>query len=136
MGAKGAVLGGAAGYVVAGPAGGAVGLLAGQNANKKNTSLVAEMGAMIHTKDPKEPSIFFSFVVPGTNKGDRIYAEKADDARSFVFQVKSLLGLDKKEIIVNSQSDADEIRKYKALLDEGIISQEEFEAKKKQLLGL
>lgn len=33
-------------------------------------------------------------------------------------------------------SGADEIRKYKNLLDEGIITQEEFEAKKKQLLGL
>lgn len=33
-------------------------------------------------------------------------------------------------------STADEIKKYKDLLDEGIISQEEFDAKKKQLLNL
>ncbi len=33
-------------------------------------------------------------------------------------------------------SAADEIAKYKALLDSGTITQEEFEAKKKQLLGL
>ena len=33
-------------------------------------------------------------------------------------------------------SSADELRKYKQLLDEKIISQEEFEQKKKQLLGL
>lgn len=33
-------------------------------------------------------------------------------------------------------SSSDEIKKFKALLDEGIISQEEFDAKKKQLLGL
>lgn len=33
-------------------------------------------------------------------------------------------------------SNADEIRKYKALLDDGIITEEEFEAKKKSLLGL
>lgn len=33
-------------------------------------------------------------------------------------------------------SGADEIKKYKDLLDQGIISQDEFEAKKKQLLGL
>ncbi|NLE24971.1 MAG: DUF4428 domain-containing protein [Clostridiaceae bacterium] len=30
----------------------------------------------------------------------------------------------------------EEIKKYKALMDEGIISQEEFDAKKKQLLGI
>lgn len=33
-------------------------------------------------------------------------------------------------------SSADEIKKYKALLDDGVITQKEFEAKKKQLLGL
>ena len=34
------------------------------------------------------------------------------------------------------QSNADELKKYKELLDCGVISQEEFDAKKKQLLGL
>ena len=33
-------------------------------------------------------------------------------------------------------SNADELKKYKELLDMGVISQEEFDAKKKQLLGL
>lgn len=34
------------------------------------------------------------------------------------------------------QSNADELRKYKELLDSGTITQEEFDAKKKQLLGV
>lgn len=34
------------------------------------------------------------------------------------------------------QSSADELKKYKELLDSGVISQEEFDAKKKQLLGV
>ena len=34
------------------------------------------------------------------------------------------------------QSNADELRKFKELLDSGVITQEEFDAKKKQLLGL
>ena len=38
--------------------------------------------------------------------------------------------------ITMSQSNADELKKYKELLDNGIITQEEFDAKKKQLLGL
>ena len=33
-----------------------------------------------------------------------------------------------------TQSSADELSKYKKLLDDGVISQEEFDAKKKQLL--
>lgn len=38
--------------------------------------------------------------------------------------------------VVQATSAADEITKFKNLLDQGIISAEEFEAKKKQLLGL
>ena len=38
--------------------------------------------------------------------------------------------------VIQQASAADEIKKYKELLDMGIISQEEFDAKKKQLLGL
>lgn len=34
------------------------------------------------------------------------------------------------------QSNADELKKYKELLDAGVITQEEFDAKKKQLLGV
>jgi hypothetical protein len=37
---------------------------------------------------------------------------------------------------VAPQSNADELKKYKELLDMGAITQEEFDAKKKQLLGL
>lgn len=37
---------------------------------------------------------------------------------------------------VAASSPADELKKFKELLDMGIITQEEFEAKKKQLLGL
>ena len=42
----------------------------------------------------------------------------------------------KEEIKKNDDSKFDEIRKYKQLLDEGIITEEEFQAKKKELLNL
>jgi hypothetical protein len=38
--------------------------------------------------------------------------------------------------VVNQLSAADELKKFKELLDSGLITQEEFDAKKKQLLGL
>ncbi len=37
---------------------------------------------------------------------------------------------------VSAGSDAEELKKFKELLDMGVITQEEFDAKKKQLLGL
>jgi hypothetical protein len=39
-------------------------------------------------------------------------------------------------VTTSNVSSADELKKFKELLDAGIISQEEFDAKKKQLLGL
>ena len=38
--------------------------------------------------------------------------------------------------VIKETSNADELKKYKKLLDDGIISQEEFDAKKKQILGI
>ena len=38
--------------------------------------------------------------------------------------------------VVQQASAADELKKFKELLDMGVITQEEFDAKKKQLLGL
>ena len=48
-------------------------------------------------------------------------------------QGKSINNIIKQEI---PQSNADELKKFKELLDSGVITQEEFDEKKKQLLGL
>nr|WP_212116877.1 SHOCT domain-containing protein [Niallia circulans] len=45
--------------------------------------------------------------------------------------------IQKQDSIQNENFDAvNEIRKFKELLDDGIITEDEFEDKKKQLLGL
>ena len=50
---------------------------------------------------------------------------------------KTSLSTDEQENVpVQMVSNADEIRKYKELLDEGIITQDEFMIKKKELLGV
>lgn len=41
-----------------------------------------------------------------------------------------------KVVSENKSSDADELMKYKALLDQGVITQQEFDEKKRQILGL
>ncbi len=65
--------------------------------------------------------------------------------RDVIFNAISKLLLERqnqqksKETVVKQeipQSNADELKKYKDLLDNAIITQEEFDAKKKQLLGL
>ena len=47
-----------------------------------------------------------------------------------------LIARQSKPAVTSGDSPSDELRKYKELLDSGIITQEEFDAKKKQLLGL
>lgn len=44
--------------------------------------------------------------------------------------------INRQNVSAQPLDEADQIRKFKSLLDDGIITQEEFEAKKKQILGL
>ena len=87
------------------------------------------------------------------NNGEEIYLKmemlsglsvqgqaKKCEAMMDILRINKILPRLNKEPENNRQlsaiSAADEIKKFKALLDDGIISQEEFDLKKKQLLGL
>ena len=68
-----------------------------------------------------------------------LYIENANEIHSKVSQLiidrqnsKNLSTMK----VTNQDSNADELKKYKQLLDSGDITQEEFDEKKKQLLGL
>ena len=55
---------------------------------------------------------------------------------SFIKRSKSFNPETKVTVEVSNKSEADELKKFKELLDSGVITQEEFDAKKKELLGL
>ena len=61
-------------------------------------------------------------------------ASVAEEIRAFLEQ--KIVENNSKSGNQSALSPADELKKYKDLLDQGIITQEEFDAKKKQLLGL
>lgn len=76
---------------------------------------------------------------------DRAMDKVKDFSRCPKCNSTSIVELTKEEVMklnnsnpvsITAGSSADELKKFKELLDSGIISQEEFEAKKKQLLGL
>jgi hypothetical protein len=93
-----------------------------------------------------------------TKKDARFYRNRVDEMNKLVFQLKRVIQYNKQERykavqearaaqveeqeeaevvqVVNNVSAADEIMKFKGLLDAGIISLEEFNAKKEQLLDL
>lgn len=88
-----------------------------------------------HCKLPLMETVFLS------EKWQQFSEERKEELRQRMREGHGLLG----EVEINPEetvgaapafSPADEIKKYKELLDMGAITQEEFEAKKKQLLNL
>ena len=114
--ASSAVLRGAIGATLLGP----VGLLAGLSAKNKKSKLIA-----LKFKDGQE------CVVDVDDKVYRAILKTLVGVKS-TFDESSPNQLENKSEI----SVPDEILKFKDLMDKGIISEEEFQAKKKQLLNL
>ena len=61
---------------------------------------------------------------------------KNKEAEEVVVYINKKLAEVKKGVVRNEISCADELKKFKELFDMGVITQEEFDEKKKQLLGL
>ena len=78
-------------------------------------------------------------LIGGPTKTDSIvYQRHLEWAKNMSSAVESMINACPQESVEErpETSAADEIRKFKALLDDGIITQEEFDVKKKQLLGI
>lgn len=115
-----ALLRGGLGAALLGP----VGLLAGLSAKNKNSKIIAlkfndGQECVVDVDDKIFKAILKSFAGIKSNFGDNNDNDK-----------------EQLEDNTNNSSQADEILKFKNLLDQGIISEEEFDAKKKQLLNL
>lgn len=84
-----------------------------------------------------QASNFFNentFTWDTTKQSNEKMQEVAAYCKKRVDEIKA--GKNASPSIVQQLSPADELKKYKELLDMGVITQEEFNAKKKQLLGL
>lgn len=80
-----------------------------------------------------ENSFVFSATI-GTSKYKKLKEEMPgiyEDIRNRIDNAKTM----NSKPVINAVSPADELKKYKELFDSNIITQEEFEAKKKQILG-
>jgi len=89
--------------------------------------------SVITTTHEYDLVIFFESSVFVSKCGNELIPREMESALRKLLKVKSPSQC---ELIDSTPSSADEIRKYKELLDDGIITQEDFDAKKKQLLGL
>lgn len=72
-----------------------------------------------------------------SNENTVMFSRSANDKFKEISDfINAQLSKPQQNTVVQQSSDADELLKFKNLMDNGIISAEEFEAKKKQLLGL
>lgn len=108
----------------------------------------------VEVKKPGMVNGFIQIQIAGQKSGDSSFTftggafDAASDENSVLFSSKSdySVALKMQEHILSyndrpsqqpaATSAADEIVKFKGLLDQGIITQEEFDSKKKQLLGI
>lgn len=125
------------GGVLFGTAGAVLGGVSGKHVT---TPLCTNMKIKITLNDMSAPVTYITFINNKTKKDSMIYKLAADSAQQCLSLLNLMcLGNDAQQIqsySASSFSAADEIAKFKKLMDEGIITPEEFEKKKKDLLNL
>jgi hypothetical protein len=121
---------------------GGLGALAGASRSKKVKSTCNSMYLRIIVDDIKNSQITIPFITTQTKKSSTFYKSIQSCAQEFTSMLAIIKSRSEEEKHINvkesasSISAADEIKKYKELFEGGIITQEEFDAKKKQLLNL
>lgn len=120
---------------------GGVGAIVGGVTGKKKTKGVCNsMQIKLTLRNSLWPTVYLPFVTSATKTNGLIYKNAYRTAQEALSALQ--LAVDQVENAqaaaqpANTSSGADEILKYKQLLDSGIITEEEFQAKKRQLLGI
>ena len=135
-----------AGGVLLGPAGAIVGGVTGK---KRAKNYCESMQIRISVKNADPSTVYLTFIKKKTKKNSSDYKKAsasaakcmnaleqiAKEAERMESEQQDAARAQSTQQPVQAVSAADEIRKLKELADEGIITQEEFEAKKRQLLA-
>lgn len=130
---------------------GIVNVLAMEGVSGDKTIYITDITSVQFKPANKILSGHIQFSLPGGNeaRGGLLAAAGDENTVTFVYsvndkaqEIQSYLNQRIREFKTgtisssSTSSNADELRKYKSLLDDGIITQVEFDAKKKELLGL
>ena len=117
--------------------GGVGAIVGGVTGSKKTKQIIRSMKVKITVRDISNPTVFIPLIFTETKSNSIIYSAAKTNAEQIVSLINVILDQQQNiQQVVSENSNADEIRKYKALADEGIITMEEFENKKKELLNL
>ncbi|MET3657893.1 SHOCT domain-containing protein [Sporosarcina psychrophila] len=121
--------------------GGAGAVVGGVTGKRKNKEICNSLKVKVTLRDINNPVVYISFLSVATKKDSFTYKTFYNSAHECLSVLQLIC--DMQEASVNNSgninvtgSAADEIKKFKNLLDEGILTQDEFDTKKKELLGL
>lgn len=117
--------------------GGVGAVVGGVTGKQKTKSLCESLKIKITINDINNPVVYVKFITVETKKDSLTYTSAYKAAQMCLSTLKLIMN-DKDNEIANSNaqiSAADEILKFKNLLDSGIITEEEFIKKKNELLG-
>ncbi|WP_342512300.1 SHOCT domain-containing protein [Sporosarcina sp. FSL K6-1522] len=120
---------------------GGAGAVVGAVTGRKNKGVCNSLGIKLTLNNMSQPVVYIPFILTKTKTDSDAYKAAASQAQECL-SVLQLICNQQEAPASNSRNDnaagsaADEIKKFKELLDDGILTQEEFDAKKKELLGL
>ncbi|MBS5960002.1 MAG: SHOCT domain-containing protein [Enterococcus gallinarum] len=117
------------GGVLAGP----VGALVGAGTGGKDFDTIKRLGFILHLTNNRSQN--FMLVISESKTDSFLTKSAMEDYNNIAAKLDQIIASSNHPTTA-SKSEVDEIRKYKDLLDDGIITQEKFDAKKKELLGL
>lgn len=136
------VKGGVGRAIVGGALFGGVGaIVGGATGKKKAKQTCTNLSIKITVNNMANPVEYIKIIATETPKSGFVYKSSYQVAQEIISLLQLICSQRKVTNEANNMpaqqlSEADELRKYKALMDDGIITEEEFQAKKKQLLGL
>lgn len=123
--------------------GGLGAIVGGVTGGKRGKSICNSLKIKITINSMNSPAVFVSLISSPTKKDSFVYKTFYKLAQEALSLLQIICKSVEDEKIITSTivdntgfSAADEILKFKNLLDKGIISQEEFDDKKRQLLGI
>lgn len=103
------------------------------------TSQISGMSVVIHTKVQQYPALYVHLISNTVVKTDSmLYRLSKSNAETLIAKLTQITADNTNNIstAANNNSAADEIAKYKSLLDSGAITQDEYDKKKKELLSI
>ncbi len=121
---------------------GGVGALAGASRSKKISNTCTNLSIKLIVNDVQKPLISFPLISETVKKSSECYEKSYKNATEFEAILQIILSNSnhekRQDAFENREKDSikEQLQELKEMLDEGLITQEDYEKKKKQILGL